>query len=149
MYSTKCKESIDYYEPTRNPTKVATMRPVKCLAKFLSELKISNQSSDHDEQPQYDPQNLAEVLIYKLLECKDLDVFKDYMQVFSLGADVSKLIFEFIESLSPEIVQTDVPEHKNDESAVVESSFDSDCDDTSDHSRELTSDEYFDETTDE
>ena len=67
------------------------MRPVKCLAKFLSELKISNQSSDHDEQPQYDPQNLAEVLIYKLLECRDLDVFKDYMQVFSLGADVSKL----------------------------------------------------------
>ena len=125
------------------------MGPVKRLAKFLSELRISNQSSDEDEQPQYDPQNLAEVLIYKLLECKDQDVFKDYMQVFSLDADVSKLTFNLIESFYPEIVQTDETEPDKPESARVESSFDSDCDDTFDHSRELTCDEYFDETGDE
>ena len=92
----KCSENLAKFQPRRNIVNVAKTQIVKKLSQYLSELEI-NLYSEH-ETPNYDPINLAEVLIVYLLDSQDKDLlsFKEYLKVFSLGKDVIELVYKYI-----------------------------------------------------
>jgi hypothetical protein len=70
------------------------------------------------ETPPYDLVNLAEAMINNLLErkfeckdlleCKDLKLFKQYLELFSLGEEISKSLLDFVESNLKELVEPNV-----------------------------------------
>ena len=87
---------------------LAKTEAVKSLAEYLSKLEINKHTPL--ETPPYDPFTLAQVLITNILETnyEDLLSFKEYLEVFSLGFEVTESIYNFVVSNHTDMLSLNV-----------------------------------------
>ena len=146
----KCQEKLNLFQPF--PTVVPQSNPLTSLTSFMSRLKL-NENTPIDTPP-YDLNNLAEALIGNLLECKgligyqvmmkcsDLGSFRSFLDLFSLGDQVTADLLVFIKSNLKDLIEPQFDQMKITSVELSCSSDDSNensCDTSS-----TASDEYFD-----
>jgi hypothetical protein len=144
-----CDAKLKVFEPVRKQMNSTHSDYVKFIAQMLTNLKFNDKTPD--ETPPYNPDSLAEAMVDNLAEFKNLQIFKDFLELFSLGEEISKVLLDSVE----EHFELDVESIKaihvdaNDTSSVediIDESYSSDTLNSlpSDHS-----DEYFDESDDD
>ena len=146
----KCEENLKLFEPNQHVVTQAKSQPVVNLVKLMSELKLNENTPV--ETPPYDLVNLAEAMINNLLElkfdckdllkCKDLKLFEQYLELFSLGEEISKSLFDFVQSNLKELIEPNV-DLGDRQKYAEEFSCELDC--LSDHS--TVSSDYSDDNT--
>ena len=125
---------MEVFEPCRKPQHITKLPIVNQLTQFLFVLQINEHTSG--ETPQYEPHNLAEILIENIYEFQDVLIFKDFLNVFSLGNEFSKLVFNFIEPMfkdlgfASKVVSVEPVSVKSYEPVQSNSGADSDSTDT-------------------
>ena len=143
----ECATRLKRFEPLRKPVNLLQSSPVKYLSQLLSNLHINEKTPN--ETPPYDIDNLAEAIIGNLFEFKSLETFREFLEVFSLGDEISKVLLDFVTSNLDEILA-----HVDDKNIKAAESYDSvttddliaDSDSSeSDPSEHSDSDEYFDD----
>ena len=104
----KCLENLQNFEPTRDFVNIAKSEAVKSLGEYLFKLEINKHTSL--ETPPYDPFNLAQVLMTNILETnyEDLLSFKEYLEVFSLGLNLTESIYNFVVSNHTDMLSLNV-----------------------------------------
>ena len=147
----ECATRLKRFEPLRKPVNLSQSSPVKYLSQLLSNLHINEKTPN--ETPPYDTDSLAEAIIGNLIEFKKLETFREFLKVFSLGDEISKVLLDFVTSNFDNILAENVD--KKSLKAVGGVSYDNvttdDLIDDSDSSESDIilsehSDEYFDDS---
>ena len=98
----KCVANLKKFKPVLNKIKVTTNSVVKKMSKLMSDLDINGKTPRGT--PAYDTSNLAETLVANVIEFKSLETFEEFLNLFSLGMEISKVLLEFIKSNFDELV---------------------------------------------
>ena len=102
----ECATRLRRFEPLRKPVNLSQSSPVRYLAQLLLNLNINEKTPN--ETPPYDIDNLAEEMIGNLLEFKNFKTFREFLEVFSLGDEISKVLLEFVKSNWEELLAQNV-----------------------------------------
>ena len=126
-----CKERIKGYEPSRNPVNLSKLESVKSLAGLLHKVKAS------EFETPYNVNSLSEAVIENIIENQSIDSFEGFLEMFSLSAETSSTILEFVKSNLNEIVtENQMGGFKSEESATEDESNDSNSSHIDDTSRD-------------
>ena len=123
----KCSLQLKQFEPLRKQMNVSKTQ-VRYISQLLSSLDINKKTPVGT--PNYDADHLAEELVSNLLQFKNLERFREFLELFSLGDYISKALIQFVETNFEELVVTQV--NRNTKTFVnydveSESSNPSDC----------------------
>ena len=118
-----CAAQLKQFAPVRLKFNLSKNVAVKYLSSKLSDLNLNEMTPKGT--PVYDALNLAEALVANLIEFKDIEKFKEFWGVFTLGMEVTSSLLGIIKANFDEIIKEsfDLQSIKG-----VEKSTDVDCD---------------------
>ena len=92
----ECDSKLKLFEPIREPQGLLKSKPVQYLSELLSKSDINERTPE--DTPPYDTNSLAEAIVKNVIEFKSLESFREFLHLFSLGSEISKVLTEFVES---------------------------------------------------